>query len=88
MSEIGIFFAGIHNWRIADEIEDRLNSFIEAVNAAGGKCWLQSKTNKEHCYELTEPVHFNYYEPVNIPDDAAFTVHINDVGGIVKGSSE
>ena len=84
MNEICYLLAASHNGRIAKDIEDKLNSFVEAINRAGGKCWLQSKSNKEHYYELTEPVSFNYYAPICVTNDTQYEVCVNNVTGIVK----
>ena len=83
MSELGYLLAGAHNGRIAKDIEDKLNSFVEAVNRAGGKCWLQSMSNKEHYYMLTEPVSLNYYMPCEM-GVSSFEVDVNGVNEIVK----
>lgn len=84
MNDIGLYIAAGHNGRLANDIQNKLNAFIEAINKAGGKCWLQSKSNKEHYYELTEPVYFNYYQPVDGSNNTAMQVHITETSGIVK----
>lgn len=83
MVELGYLLAGAHNNRLAEDIQRKLNAFVEAVNEAGGKCWLQSMTNKEHYYILTEPVSFNYYMPTSSSKVSAFEVRSNNTSGVV-----
>lgn len=61
-------FSSFHNAHITGDIERRLNKLVKEIKDAGGKCWLQSTTNKEHYYELTDPVEINFYFPINIPN--------------------
>lgn len=82
MLELGCLLASAHNNRIAEDIQKKLNAFVEAVNEAGGKCWLQSMTNKEHYYMLTEPVSFNYYMPISGSKMSAFEIRSNGTSGV------
>lgn len=45
-----------HNEQICKEIERLLNELIRSVNKDNGMIWLQSKTNKDHIYNLTDEV--------------------------------
>ena len=69
MNFVGRVFSTFHNAHITGDIERRLNKLVKEINEAGGKCWLQSTTNKEHYYELTEPVEINFYFPIDMPKE-------------------
>ena len=50
-----------HNDAICRRAEDAINSLFDMVKENGGKVWIQSKSNKEHYYELTDHVSLNFY---------------------------
>lgn len=45
-----------HNDQICKDIEKRLNELIRIINKNDGMIWLQTKSNKDHTYMLTEEV--------------------------------
>lgn len=63
MDSVARLIACTHNHRIIEDIEEKLNKLIEAINEAGGECWIKCKSNKEHYYTLTEPVGIEFYLP-------------------------
>lgn len=50
-----------HNDAICRRAEAAINSIIDMVKENGGKAWIQSKSNKEHYYELTDHISLNFY---------------------------
>ena len=50
-----------HNDAICRQAEVAINSLFDMVKENGGKVWIQSKSNKEHYYELTDHVSLNFY---------------------------
>ena len=50
------------------DIEKRLNAFIEAVNEHNGKVWLQDYENKDLIISLSKPMKLNYYYS-NVTED-------------------
>jgi hypothetical protein len=56
-----IISAMAHDDAICRDVEKALNRLIDTVKESGGKCWLQSKENKEHYYELTDHVSLCFY---------------------------
>lgn len=49
-----------HNDQICKDIEKRLNELIRIINKNDGMIWLQTKSNKEHFYMLTEEVSIGF----------------------------
>lgn len=58
-----------HDDMICRDVEKALNSLIASVKKSGGKCWIQSKENKEHYYELTDHVSLCFFTPVHARED-------------------
>lgn len=50
-----------HNEAVFKKAEAVINEMLEIVKEHGGKIWIQSQNNKEHYYEITEPISLNYY---------------------------
>ena len=50
-----------HNDLICRKTEAAINDMIDAVKENGGKIWIQSRSNKEHYYELNEHVSLCFY---------------------------
>lgn len=55
-----------HNEAICRRAEASINGMIDLVKEHGGKIWIQSTSNKEHYYELTEHISLNFY--IIMPD--------------------
>ena len=70
-----------HNERICKEIERLLNELIRSVNKDDGMIWLQSKTNKDEFYELTDEVTIGFmsYITETKSDEKCVYSYVSDV---------
>lgn len=65
-----------HNDSICRQAENAINRMIDAVKENGGQIWIQSKSNKEHYYELTEHISLNFFM---MTSDDSFRAKISDI---------
>lgn len=65
---MSFIYAMAHNGQICKEIERLLNELIRSVKKNDGMIWLQSKSNKDDFYELTDEVIIGFISYIVDPE--------------------